>query len=289
MEIVRRIHSMKEFRRQLRGRNRKIGLVPTMGYLHEGHLALVRRVKEVVDETVVSIFVNPAQFGPNEDLSRYPRDLTRDTDLLIAEGVDYLFAPEAEEMYPKGPGTFVEVADLSNRLEGASRPGHFRGVTTVVMKLFEIVRPTVAAFGQKDAQQAVVVQRMVRDLMLDVEILVLPTVRDDDDVALSSRNVYLSPEERRSARAIPRALKACVDAVAGGETDPGAIRATGRQILEADALLRIDYFELVDAETLRPVAELGPNMLLVAAVFVGTTRLLDNARITVPPGAGGRA
>jgi pantoate--beta-alanine ligase len=260
-----------------------------MGYLHEGHLGLVRRVKEVVDETVVSIFVNPAQFGATEDLSRYPRDLARDTDLLIAEGVDYLFAPEVDEMYPKGPGTFVEVADLSNRLEGASRPGHFRGVTTVVMKLFEIIRPTVAAFGQKDAQQAVIVQRMVRDLMLDVEILVLPTARDDDDVALSSRNVYLSPEERKSARSIPRALRACADAVEAGESDPDAVRAIGREILEAEPLLRIDYFELVDAEYLRPASEIAGDLLLVAAVYAGATRLLDNVRISVQPGRGARA
>jgi pantoate--beta-alanine ligase len=289
MEIVRRLHSMKEFRRQLLGKNRKIGLVPTMGYLHEGHLDLVRRVKDVVDETVVSIFVNPTQFGASEDLSRYPRDLARDADLLIAEGVEYLFAPEADEMYPKGPGTFVEVDELSNRLEGASRPGHFRGVATVVLKLFEIVRPTVAAFGQKDAQQAIIVQRMVRDLMLDVEILVVPTARDDDDVARSSRNVYLSPDERKAARAIPRALRACEAAIAEGETDPDAIRAIGRGLLDAEPLLRIDYLELVDAELLRPVPVVAGELLLVVAVYAGATRLIDNVRISVQPGGGARS
>lgn len=283
MEIVRRVHSMKEIARQIRARNRKIGFVPTMGALHDGHLSLVRRVKEVADETVVSVFVNPTQFGANEDLERYPRDLSRDADLLIAEGVDYLFAPEADEMYPKGPRTYVEVSDLSSRLEGASRPGHFRGVTTVVLKLFEVVRPTVAAFGQKDAQQAVILQRMVRDLMLDVELLVLPIVRDDDGVAMSSRNVFLSAAERRAARSIHRAIDACVEAIAEGESDPGAVLARGRAILDEEDLLRIDYFELVDAERLRPVVEAGGEMWLLAAVYAGTTRLLDNARI--PGGA----
>jgi pantoate--beta-alanine ligase len=279
MEIVRRVHSMKEIARQIRAKNRKIGFVPTMGALHEGHLSLVRRVKEVADETVVSVFVNPTQFGANEDLDRYPRDLSRDADLLIAEGVDYLFAPEADEMYPRGPRTYVEVSDLSARLEGASRPGHFRGVATVVTKLFEIVRPTVAAFGQKDAQQAVILQRLVRDLMLDVELLVLPIVRDDDGVALSSRNVFLSSRERHAARAIPRAIEASVTAILEGETDPNTILARGRAVLEEEDLLRIDYFELVDGEMLRPVPEATGDLWLIAAVYAGKTRLLDNARI----------
>jgi len=273
---------MKEISRQLRARNRKIGFVPTMGALHDGHLGLVRRIREVADETVVSIFVNPTQFGPHEDLERYPRDLARDADLLIGAGVEYLFAPEPEEMYPPGPRTYVEVSDLSSRLEGASRPGHFRGVATVVLKLFEIVRPTVAAFGQKDAQQAVVVQRMVRDLMLDVEILVLPTARDDDGVALSSRNVYLSPEERRAARAIPRAIEACAAAIEAGETDPVAALAHGRRVVEAEDLLRIDYFELVEAEGLRPAATVSGDLWILVAVHVGSIRLLDNRRIRAP-------
>lgn len=281
MEIIRRVHSMKEVSRQGRAKGQKIGLVPTMGYLHEGHLSLVRRVKELSDLVAVSIFVNPAQFGPLEDFERYPRDLARDADLCIAEGVDYIFAPENEEMYPPGASTFVEVAGLSSRLEGASRPGHFRGVATVVLKLFEIVQPAVAAFGQKDAQQAILIQRMVKDLMLNVEILVLPIVRDADGVALSSRNVRLSAEERRSGRAIPRALEAARRAVAEGVRDPAKVVLAARQILDAEPLLRVDYVELVDGSELKPVTSLEGEMLLAVAVFAGDTRLIDNTVIRV--------
>jgi pantoate--beta-alanine ligase len=276
MEIIRRVNSMKEIGRQLRAKNRKIGFVPTMGALHDGHLSLVRRMKELSDVVVVSVFVNPTQFGPSEDFDQYPRDITRDADLLIAEGVDYLFSPEAGEIYPPGARVYVEVEDLSARIEGASRPGHFRGVTTVVLKLFEIVRPVLAAFGQKDAQQAVIVKRMVRDLHMDVEVLILPTVRDEDGVALSSRNAFLTPEERRAARAIPRALRAAEDAVADGEDEPEKIVQLVRSSLEEEDLLRVDYVELVDGESLKPVVEVGGEMLLVVAVFAGDTRLLDN-------------
>ena len=281
MEIIRRIHGMREAARQVRARGRTVGFVPTMGALHEGHLALVRRVKETSDLTVVSIFVNPAQFGPHEDYSRYPRDLPRDTDLLIAEGVDVLFAPDAAEIYPEGTSTWVDVAGLSTRLEGASRPGHFRGVATVVLKLFEIVRPTVAAFGQKDAQQAIIIQRMVRDLMLDVEVLVLPTVRDTDGLALSSRNAFLSADERRAAAAIPAALKAAEETIAGGERDPEAVVARARERIEAEPLLRIDYLELVNTGTLQPVAALEGEVLLAVAVYAGRTRLIDNTVVRV--------
>jgi len=281
MEIIRRIHGMREAARQVRARGRTVGFVPTMGALHEGHLALVRRVKETSDLTVVSIFVNPAQFGPHEDYSRYPRDLPRDTDLLIAEGVDVLFAPEAAEIYPEGASTWVDVAGLSTRLEGASRPGHFRGMATVVLKLFEVVRPTVAAFGQKDAQQAIIIQRMVRDLMLDVEVLVLPTVRDGNGLALSSRNAYLSADERRAAAAIPAALKAAEAAIAGGERDPEVVVARARERIEAEPPLRIDYVELVDTGTLQPVATLEGEMLLAVAVYAGKTRLIDNTVVRV--------
>lgn len=281
MEIIRRVHSMKEICRQLRDRNQKIGFVPTMGSLHEGHLSLVRRAKEISDVVVVSIFVNPEQFGPTEDLDAYPRDLTSDTDMLIAEGVDYLFAPEPIDIYPKGPRTYVEVADLSTRLEGASRPGHFRGVTTVVLKLFEVVRPTLAAFGQKDAQQAVIIRRMVRDLMLDVEIHVLPIVRDEDGVALSSRNRNLSDTERRAARAIPRALRAAEKAIEDGERDPVKLVHDIRRVIEREDILRIDYVELVDAEVLTPAIEMAGDLLLVVAVYAGATRLLDNVQLRI--------
>jgi len=271
MEIVRTVAAM---RAAVAGR--RVGFVPTMGYLHEGHLSLVREARARADVVVVSIFVNPTQFGPNEDLARYPRDLERDVAMLSKEGVDLVFAPEANEIYPAGARTFVEVEGLSDRLEGASRPGHFRGVATVVTKLFEIVRPEVAVFGQKDAQQALVIRRMVRDLMIDVEVVVAPTKRDEDGVALSSRNVYLSADEQRAAGAIPRALAAARRALAQGERDPERIVAAARAVLDAEPLLRLDYLALVDAETLDRLERARGEMLLAVAVFAGKTRLIDN-------------
>jgi pantoate--beta-alanine ligase len=282
MEIIRRVHAMKEITRRASASGSKVGLVPTMGYLHEGHLSLVRRVKDLSDVVVVSVFVNPTQFGPEEDFGRYPRDLARDTDLCVAEGVDYIFAPEAGEMYPRGSSTFVEVEDLSSRLEGESRTGHFRGVTTVVLKLFEIVKPDVAAFGQKDAQQAIVIQRMARDLMLDVEILVVPIVRDEDQVALSSRNAYLSDEERRAARAIPRSLQAAEELLAGGERSAQAVIARVREVLDEEPMLRIERIDLVDPLRLEVLEELTSEALLAVAVFAGRTRLIDNTLLRPP-------
>jgi pantoate--beta-alanine ligase len=280
MEIVRRVHAMKELAARARAEGRTIGLVPTMGFLHEGHLSLVRRARSQAGLTVVSIFVNPTQFGPGEDFARYPRDLARDCDLLAGEGVDVVFTPEAEEIYPSGATTFVEVAGLSDVLEGKSRPGHFRGVATVVLKLFEAVKPHVAIFGQKDAQQCLVVRRMVRDLLLDVEVVVMPTKREEDGLALSSRNVYLSPDERLAARAIPRALEAARAALAEGEKDAAAVIAAARKAIQTEPLLGIDYLELVDAERLEPVVRAQGKMLLVAAVFAGTTRLIDNLALS---------
>lgn len=268
---------MKEVARQAKAAGRTVGFVPTMGYLHEGHLSLVRRVRQASDLLVVSNFVNPTQFGANEDLDRYPRDLARDADLCIREGVDVMFAPEVSEMYPTGACTWVEVEGLSTRLEGASRPGHFRGVATVVLKLLEIVRPDVAAFGQKDAQQAILLRAMARDLMLDVEILVLPTVRDEDGVALSSRNVHLSPEERRAARAIPRALAAAEERIAAGERDAEKVESAARDVLEAEPVLRVDYVAAVDTVRLQPISMIEGEVLLAIAVFAGRTRLIDNA------------
>jgi len=250
-----------------------------MGALHEGHLSLVRSVKSRADLNVVSIFVNPTQFGPNEDFARYPRDLAKDAELLAREGVDLIFAPEPEEIYPPGAETFDEVAGLSDVLEGKSRPGHFRGVATVVTKLFAIVEPHVAAFGQKDAQQAIIVKTLVRDLMLNVEILVLPTRRDEDGVAMSSRNALLAADARRAAGAIPRALEAAQAALAAGESDAGRILAAARAVIAAEPLLTIDYVALVDARTLEPVATAHGEMLLVVAVFAGTTRLIDNVAL----------
>ena len=276
MEIVRRVRGMREVSRQARAAGRRIGFVPTMGFLHEGHMSLVRRVREVSDLVVVSIFVNPTQFGPGEDFERYPRDLAADADLCIARGVDYVFVPESREIYPHGASTFVEVEGLSSRLEGRSRPGHFRGVASVVLKLFEVVAPHVAAFGQKDAQQVAVLRRMVRDLLVDTEILVAPIVRDSDGLALSSRNVYLSVEEKGAALAIPRALAAAEAAVASGVRDPARILRAAREVLEAEPLLRVDYLEIVDPDEFVTVDTVEREVLLAAAVFAGATRLIDN-------------
>jgi pantoate--beta-alanine ligase len=247
-----------------------------MGSLPRHLSSSARRSADVV---VLTVYVNPIQFGSGEDFDTYPRNLARDADLAIAAGVDYLFAPETHEMYPTGASTFVEVEGLSSRLEGVSRPGHFRGVATVVLKLIEVVAPAVAAFGQKDAQQALVVDRMARDLLLDTRILVCPIVRDLDGVALSSRNVYLSPEQRTAARSIPAALAAAEQAWAGGASTPAEIVQAARAVLEAEPLLRIDYLELVDTETLAPLRDLREvrgGMLLALAVFCGSTRLIDN-------------
>jgi pantoate--beta-alanine ligase len=273
---------MKEICKQARTKGQRIGFVPTMGFLHQGHVALIRKMCEQADIVVLSIFVNPTQFGPGEDFEQYPRDLTRDTDLCIREGVDYLFAPEAEEIYPPGPRTYVEIPDLSADIEGASRPGHFRGVATVVLKLINIVQPHAAAFGQKDAQQAIVIRRMVEDLMLDLELHVVPTVRDERGLALSSRNKYLTPEFYEAALAIPRSLEAARHVVGEGQTKPEEVLAATQEVLVAEPLVKIDYVELVDPKTMEPVELIdGPVLLLVAAAL-GETRLLDNATIAPP-------
>ena len=276
MELVRRAHAMTEIARQARARNRRIGLVPTMGALHAGHLALVRAARERVDTCVVSIFVNPTQFGPGEDLARYPRDLVQDADLCIGAGVDYVFAPAGEDLYPGGPPTWVEVEGVSSQLEGASRPGHFRGVLTVVLKLLHVVRPHVAVFGQKDAQQLWIVRRMVEDLLVDTEIVAVPTVRDPDGLALSSRNAYLSPDERAAAVGIPRALEAARDARRSQAATVASVVGAARETLEEERRLRVDYLELVDSASFEPATTLDGERLLVVAAFCGATRLLDN-------------
>ena len=282
MEIVRRVRSMRETRKQARNKGQRIGFVPTMGFLHQGHVALIRKMREQTDIVVVSIFVNPAQFGPGEDFESYPRDLTRDTDLCIREGVEYLFAPEAQEIYPPGPRTYVEIPDLSASIEGVSRPGHFRGVATVVLKLINIVQPHAVAFGQKDAQQAIVIRRMVEDLMLDLELHIVPTVRDERGLALSSRNKYLTPEFYQAALAIPRSLEAARHVVGEGQTKPEEVLAAVQEVLAAEPLVKTDYVELVDPKTMEPVELIeGPALLLVAAAL-GETRLLDNATISPP-------
>jgi pantoate--beta-alanine ligase len=253
-----------------------IGLVPTMGALHEGHLSHVRRARARDEVVVASVFVNPMQFGPSEDLTRYPRMPERDAALLEAEGVAVLFMPSAEEMYPSGFATRVEVGRIGEVLEGASRPGHFAGVATVVLKLFQLVRPTHAYFGQKDAQQLAVIRQMVRDLNLPVEIVAGPTIREPDGLAMSSRNAYLSPAERRAAAVLYHALTAARDRYNAGERDAEALRHVMHKTVSEEPLARLDYAEVVDADTMEPPATAEAGALLVIAARIGTTRLIDN-------------
>ncbi len=273
MKTVTTLEELWEARRALPG---TVGFVPTMGYLHQGHLSLVRCARQQCDHVVVSIFVNPTQFGPNEDLEAYPRDLARDLRLLQAEGVDLVWTPTAEVMYPPGFQTWVTVEELTRPLEGAQRPGHFRGVTTVVAKLFNAVRPDAAFFGQKDAQQAAVIRRMTRDLSYPIEIVVCPTQREADGLALSSRNTYLSPEERRAATVLYRALQAAAAAYADGERDAETLRRLMREVIEAEPLARLQYVSCADYETLEELERVERKALLSMAVFIGKTRLIDN-------------
>lgn len=288
MELVRRIHLMREISRQARARGKRIAFVPTMGALHDGHLSLVRRARELGDIVVLSVFVNPKQFGPGEDLARYPRDLARDADLCMQEGVNYLFAPEADEMYTPAFRTHVEVEGLSDVLEGAARPGHFRGVATVVLKLFNIVRPHFAFFGQKDAQQALVLRRMVRDLNLDVELVVAPTVRHDDGLAMSSRNAYLTAQEREAATVLYRALEVSRALVEDdGVRNTSDIESALGKVLESEPLARVDSIAVVGAEDLQRRDVIEGETLVALAVIIGTTRLIDN--IIVRPVTPGRS
>ena len=250
-----------------------------MGYLHEGHLSLVRESRKKADSTIVSIFVNPLQFGPKEDFKQYPRDIESDEALLDKEGVDYLFYPEVKEMYPEGYKTYVEVNGLQDKLCGQSRPRHFRGVCTVVLKLFHIVEPDLSFFGQKDIQQAVILQRMVRDLNLDVKIEVLPTIREKDGLALSSRNKYLNPEERKAALVLFKSLKEAEKLVERGERKSEWIIEKMRNIIDKEPLAKIDYVEIVDRNELNPLKEISEGALIVLAVFIGKTRLIDNLLI----------
>ena len=280
MDIVRRAMGIRDIVRRARAAGLRVGFVPTMGALHEGHRSLIRAVNESTDVSVVSVFVSPTQFGPGEDFERYPRDQAADVDACVAAGVDYLFLPEPDEIYRAGASTHVEVDGLSDRLEGASRPGHFRGVATVVTKLLNIVGPHVVAFGEKDAQQATVIRRLVEDLFLDVEVQIRPTVRDEDGLALSSRNQRLDDDERAAAAAIPRALEAVERLVQEGETGGEKIAEAARTVIESEPLLRVDYAELVDRKTFARVDSLDKEGMLVLAVHCGTTRLLDNIRLS---------
>jgi pantoate--beta-alanine ligase len=261
---------------RIRAAGKTLGLVPTMGALHEGHLSLVRAAQANCDKVAVSIFVNPTQFGPKEDFSAYPRSFEQDCRTLEAAGVDLVFAPSVEEMYPRGASTFVEVAGLSERLDGASRPGHFRGVATVVAKLLHIFAPEHAFFGQKDAAQVAVLRKMVRDLQFAVQLDVCPTVREPDGLALSSRNTNLSGEQRRQALVLSRALLAVQQQVYGGEHAAGKLLAIARRILAEEPAVQVDFCRIVDPDTLEDVQEARQGALVAVAAVVGTTRLIDN-------------
>jgi pantoate--beta-alanine ligase len=279
METIHTIDWMQQIARDARLKERILGLVPTMGALHEGHLSLVREALRRCSPVVVSLFVNPKQFGPAEDFKKYPRTLEADREALERLGVDYLFAPSPEEMYPRGFRTAVVVEGLGDRLEGRSRPGHFRGVATVVLKLFDIVQPRLAFFGRKDAQQVLIIRRMTSDLNLDAEVVTCPIVREQGGLALSSRNAYLDAGERQSATALYRSLDAARQAIQSGDRDPMRILAALRKVIDVEADVALDYAEIVDAETLEPATTLRrPSYILVAA-RVGGTRLIDNALI----------
>jgi pantoate--beta-alanine ligase len=290
IQIVRTIAETRAVLRELRAKGRSIGLVPTMGALHEGHLSLVRaaraacehpstqrqRAGDPANAVIVSIFVNPTQFGPNEDFTKYPRTFEADCAALEREGVDLILAPSAEEMYPAGASTFVDVEGVSGRLDGASRPGHFRGVATVVAKLFNIVAPDKAFFGQKDAAQVAVLRKMVRDMNFPLELVVCPIVRDPDGMAMSSRNAYLSPAERKQALVLSRALREAERLARSGVTKSQELIAAASALNATEPQVRVDYLKVVNPDTLEDIADTSRGGLVAVAAFVGTTRLIDN-------------
>ena len=276
MEIIREPAAMTAWSNHQAAQGRRVVLVPTMGCFHEGHVRLMETAAAHGDDVVVSLFVNPLQFGPNEDFERYPRVFEQDCAVAEAAGVSVLFAPERAACYPPDFQTTVRVSGLTEGLCGASRPGHFGGVTTVVAKLFNMVKPGAAVFGQKDFQQLAVIRAMVRDLNWDIEIIAHPIVREDDGLAMSSRNRYLSAGERRSARCLSRAIATARELVAGGLTDAGEIKRRLQASLTADSMVSVDYIEIVNDRTLRPQTSIGPDSVLALAVVIGTTRLIDN-------------
>jgi pantoate--beta-alanine ligase len=273
MKVISTVAEFKETRRRVKG---TVGFVPTMGYLHEGHLFLARRARAENDVSVVSIFVNPTQFGPKEDFARYPRDPDRDLALLEKERTDLVLMPPVEEMYPPGTSTWVDVENVTKTLEGAARPGHFRGVSTVVAKLFNIVEPTKAYFGQKDAQQVVVIQKMVTDLNMNLEVVVVPTQREPDGLAMSSRNVYLNPEERKAAVVLWKSMNLAQGLRQKGERDAEKIRSEMVALIKREPLARIDYVSIADPQTLEELAQIKGPALVSMAVYMGKTRLIDN-------------
>ena len=291
MRIVDTPEQMHSVCAEIRRNGRRIGLVPTMGALHEGHLSLMRMARAQCEVVAASIFVNPLQFGPNEDFSKYPRTFESDCRKLESEKVDLVFAPTPETMYPGGAKTFVEVAEISDRLDGRSRPGHFRGVATVVTKLFTIVQPDLAFFGQKDAAQVAIIQQLVRDLNLDVEIIVAPIVRESDGLAMSSRNAYLSPQERKQALVLYRALNRVQTLADRGEKSAAELIVRGKEVIAEEPSVRLDYFEIVNPRTLEPVSDLSSAALVAVAAWVGSTRLIDNLMLSgsgdAAPGLGG--
>jgi len=280
MEIVKEISKMKEISKFWKRQGYKIAFVPTMGFLHGAHLALVKKAKELGDKTVVSIFVNPLQFGPKEDFREYPRDLERDLALLEKEKVDAVFIPETEEMYPPDFQTYVEVTKLTTGLCGAFRPGHFKGVTTVVLKLFNIVNPDIAIFGEKDYQQLQVIKQMIKDLNLDIEIVAHPTVREKDGLAMSSRNIYLSSAERESATSLYKALLLAQKLIKEGERDSQKIKEEMEKFIYSFPFTKVQYIEFVDPQTLDPIDKINKPVLCALAVYVGKARLIDNMLIT---------
>jgi len=279
LKVFSKIDDMRTASRAARREGKRVGLVPTMGALHDGHLSLVRAARAASNVVAASIFVNPTQFGPNEDLAKYPRSFERDCQMLAGEGVDFVFAPPVEEMYLAGAVTWVTVEELSCKLDGRSRPGHFRGVTTVVSKLFHIVEPDLAFFGQKDAAQVAIIRRMVRDLNLPVEIVVCPIVREADGLALSSRNAYLSPEQRKQALVLHRTLMRVQEMVDAGERKAEVLVAAGREEFRGEPAVRLDYLEVVNPATLDPVDDVASGALVAVAAYVGTTRLIDNVLV----------
>ncbi len=276
MEVLSKISAIKAAINKRKFSGKSVGFVPTMGFLHEGHLSLVRESLRRTDFTVVSIFVNPTQFGPKEDLQEYPRDFEKDSALLEELGVDIVFVPDDQEMYPEGFKTYVDVTDLQDKFEGRSRPGHFRGVCTVLLKFFTIVNPDIAYFGQKDAQQALIIKKMVRDLNLDVEIQALPTIREEDGLVLSSRNVYLTKDQRKAALCLVESLREANRLIEAGEKDPQIIKSEMTRLIGAEPLASLDYIAIVDLENLDPLDKIKGETLIAVAVFFGKVRLIDN-------------
>ena len=283
MKIINHIDKMKTYARIMKKENKLVGLVPTMGYLHEGHLSIIKAARNQSDIVIVSIFVNPVQFGPDEDFEKYPRDIKRDEELAKECGVDIIFYPKKEDMYPEGFSTYVDVEKLTKVLCGKSRPGHFRGVTTVVMKLFEIIKPDIAYFGQKDAQQAYVIKKMIEDLNMDIITKIMPIIREEDGLAMSSRNIYLTKSERKDASLIYKSLKLAEGLIGSGEINPKKIIKKMRDLLSEKPSLKIDYILIVDTKSLKEVTTVEGEVLIAIAVFIGKTRLIDNIILSPSP------